>query len=279
VRLAGLIGALLTNLSVVAAQPPRASAQATGPTFEIVSIKPNKSGGTIGGVRPQPGGRFVMVNSPIARLIRIAYPSMSPELIGAPAWVASERYDVEARAGAQPTAKEMESMLRAMLADRLKFVAHFESREQAVYALVVGRADERPAAGLRPATLDYVEFVERRPASGLNLPPRANGAPPCGLLSDGRKLTSGGITMAQLIQNISPFAGRVIIDKTALGGYYEFTLEYAAQPGNAAGVPDPADDRPSIFTALQEQLGLSLQSQRAPVEVLVIDRIERPTPN
>ena len=73
--------------------------------------------------------------------------------------------------------------------------------------------------------------------------------------------------------------GRVIVDRTSLDGYYEFTLEYAARPGNAAGVTDPADDRPSIFTALQEQLGLTLRSERAPVDVLVIDRLERPTSN
>ena len=166
-----------------------------------------------------------------------------------------------------------------MLADRFKLVAHFEAREQDVYALVVARADRRLGRQLAPATLNCGEFVEQRPGSGSKLTARANGAPACGLSSDGRKLLSGGITIAQLIRNISPFVGRVIVDKTGLGGYYEFTLEYAAQTGNAAGVPDPADERPSISTALEEQLGLALRSDRASIDVLHIDRIERPTAN
>lgn len=141
------------------------------------------------------------------------------------------------------------------------------------------RADKRLTLEMRPASLDCAELVERRPASGLNLPPRSNGAPPCGLSSDGQKLSSGGITLARLATNISPLVGRVIINQTGLDGYYEFTLEYSTRHGNAVGVPDPADDRPSIFTALQEQLGLKLESQRAPLDVLVIDRVERPTEN
>jgi uncharacterized protein (TIGR03435 family) len=257
-----------------------AFAQVSAPRgFEVVSIKLNTSGGIAGGIRPQPGGRLVMVNAPIARLIRIAYPTQSPQLVGAPSWVESERYDVDARAAGQPTEQEMEAMLRALLTERMKLVARVERRQQDVYALVRADSSGRGNRRLSRATLDCAEFVERRPASGLTLAPRANGAPPCGLSSDGRRLLSGGLTIAQLIRNISPFVDRVVVDRTGLDGYYEFTLEFAARPANAAGLPDLNDDRPSIFSALQEQLGLRLQPQRAAVEMLVIDRIERPEPN
>jgi uncharacterized protein (TIGR03435 family) len=278
VRCAGVIVALLASVSVLVARSPQTSTSAR-PTFEVVSIKRNETGGNLGGIRPQPSGRFVMANAPIGRLIRAAYPTVASQLIGAPSWVDSERYDIEARAEGNPTASVMEAMLRALLVDRFQLVAHVEPREQDVYGLYLASGDGRLGPALRAAALDCVELVEKHPAGALTLPPRANGAPACGIVSDGRRLSSGGITMAQLIRSISPMVGRVVVDRTSLDGYYEFTLEYAARPGNAAGVTDPADDRPSIFTALQEQLGLTLRSERAPVDVLVIDRLERPTSN
>jgi uncharacterized protein (TIGR03435 family) len=207
----------------------------------------------------------------------VAYPRITTQLIGAPGWLESDRYDINAKAEGEPPEAEMLAMLRGMLADRFSLTVHDEPREQDVYALVPSRTDGRLPQGLRPATFDCAALVERRQGSGASLPPRANGAPACGLSSDGRRVASGGLTMAQLIRNISPLVGRAVIDRTGLTGYYEFTLEYAARPGNAAGVPDVADNRPSIFTAIQEQLGLKLESQRAPVNVLVIDRIERPS--
>jgi uncharacterized protein (TIGR03435 family) len=275
-----VVGLLLvtTNLCIASAQTPQAEATSR-PTFDVVSIRVNVSGDTASFVRPQTRGRFTMVNVPIVRLIRTAYPDLlTSQFIGLPSWVNSERYDIEARAAGDPTAQEIESMLRSLLADRLRLVAHIEQREQDVYELMRARTDS-PGSGLRPATLDCADLVERRPASGLNLPARGSGAPPCGLLSDGRRLLSGGLTIAQLIRNIAPLIGRVIVDKTGLAGYWEFTLEYATRDGNTVGVPDSADDRPSIVAALREQLGLTLSSQRSSVDVLVIDRIERPTPN
>lgn len=135
-RGASLIVALLAGASVLAGQAPQTPSTSATPTFDVVSIKANKSDGNVGGIRPQPGGRFVMVNAPIVRLIRVAYPSPTSQLIGAPPWINSDRYDVDARTEAQPTARQMEAMLRALLAERFKFSAHFESRGQDIYALV-----------------------------------------------------------------------------------------------------------------------------------------------
>jgi uncharacterized protein (TIGR03435 family) len=99
-----------------------------------------------------------------------------------------------------------------------------------------------------------------------------SGAPPCGMLGGGGTMRYGGISMAGLARSISGAAGRVVVDKTGLDGIYEFTLRYSTQP--LGGSPD---DAPSIFTALQEQLGLKLESTKGPVEILVIDQVERPT--
>jgi uncharacterized protein (TIGR03435 family) len=279
----GLCGRVLcllaaTGAGTLSAQPQLPALSKS--TFEVVSIKPNLTGDTAIVVRPRPGGRFSMVNAPIARLMRTAYPHLlSDQFIGLPPWANSERYDIEARAASDPTAQEIELMLRSLLADRFGLVAHVDQRVRDIYELTLARTDRRPGPGLRPATLDCTDLVERRPATGLNLAARANGAPACGLSSDGRKLLSGGLTIAQLIRNVAPLVGRVIVDRTGLSGYWEFTLEFAARDGNAGGVPESADDRPSIVTALPEQLGLALNPQRSEVDVLIIDRIERPTPN
>jgi uncharacterized protein (TIGR03435 family) len=264
-------------MGTLSAQAPAALST---PTFDVVSIKPNLSGDTASVVRPQPGGRFSMVNTPIVRLMRAAYPHLlNSQFIGLPSWVSSERYDIDARAAGDPTAQEIESMLRSLLADRFKLVAHVEQREQDIYELTLARTDRRLGPSLRPATLDCIDLVVRPTGERTQSRGAANGAPPCGLSSDGRKLLSGGLTIAQLIRNVAPLAGRVIVDKTGLSGYWEFTLEYAAQDGNAVGVPESADDRPSIVTALREQLGLTLNPQRSAVDILIIDRIERPMPN
>ncbi|MNC86456.1 hypothetical protein D3C83_21220 [compost metagenome] len=112
-------------------------------------------------------------------------------------------------------------------------------------------------------------------------PQRAGGGPGCGMMFDGRRVTAGGTSMAALARNLSGVVGRIVEDRTGLAGGFDFDLEFARDPAAApaGALPPPDADLPSIFTALQEQLGLKLEAARAPVEVLVIDRVERPTEN
>lgn len=272
IRLGLLLVLIVTGLPLAPQQP--------APAFEIASVKRNTSGELYGTAGPQAGGRFIMVNLPVIRLIRAAYPHLTAsQVTGVPEWVNSERYDITATAGRDVTAAEMEGLLRRLLLDRFGFTGHFEFRDQDAFALIRVSEHKPLFPQLQRATNDCTSVVDGRPGTASNLPRTMNGAPACGLVYDGQKLIAGGITMAQLARNLTPLVGRIAVDRTGLDGYYEFTLEYAANPGNTAGLPDAGDPRPSIFGALQEQLGLRLDSQRIPVEVLVIDWVERPTPD
>ena len=182
-------------------------------------------------------------------------------------------------------------MLRAMLADRFKLVAHMEKREQPAYDLVVARSDGRLGPNIKPSEVDCAAqaAADRAAADAARAtgtpPPRpqcsafGGPAPPCAFRMMGDRL-DGGSTMEMLTRLLRPAAGRVIVDKTGLTGYYQVTLTY----DRAAGLRGPdaapaADAAPSVFTAVQEQLGLKLEPSRTSRETLVIDRLERPTEN
>ena len=265
---------LAAFLVVVTLLAPVAGAQSRptevgSPTFDVVSIKPNKTGPGRAGFGGS-GGRWTMVNIPASGLILTAYPSLTNELLGAPAWVESERFDVDARAAFEPTAEQERMMLRALLADRFKFVAHYETQDRPIYNLVVARADGRLGPQLRRIDIDCATYKPQLPGRGAPEPPGAN-PPPCSFRMSGASsmlIVSGGRTLQSLADSIANLAGRPILDKTGLTGYYAFTLESGG-----------FNDGLSIFTALQEQLGLKLESTRGPVDFLVIDHIERPTEN
>jgi len=249
-------------------------ADTASPTFDVVSIKPHRvveRGGRIGF---QPGGRFVMVNVTVAGLIAWAYPSKTNELVGAPAWVESERFDVDARAAFEPTGEQERAMLRALLADRFKLASHLEAQQHSVYNLVVARADGRLGPKLRRIDVDCATYKQST-TTGTSASNSSSAAsrdiPPCTYRMSGSTATmtvvSGGQTLESLGDRIAGLAGRPVLDKTGLAGYYAFTLEFGV------------DDALSVFTALQEQLGLKLEPARAPIDVLIVDRIQRPTEN
>jgi uncharacterized protein (TIGR03435 family) len=248
-------GAIVGALSAprLRGQAPRTSDQ-KGPTFEVVSIKRTTAierGGGKAGL--QPGGRFVMTNGPARVLISMAYPSFTKEIVGAPDWVTYEYYDVEARADGDVSYEQLAPLLRDLLADRFKLLAHFETRVRPLYELRVLRADGVLGPDMRPSKAD----CQARPASW-----RTQGGD--------RLIDSNGITMAAFVTWLPQRIGRPVLDRTGLSGSYQLLLKYS---------PSDSGDMPSLPTALREQLGLTLESIRAPTDVLVIDRIERPTPN
>jgi uncharacterized protein (TIGR03435 family) len=238
--------------------------------FDVVSIKPHKvveRGGRIGF---ESGGRFVMVNVTVAGLILWAYPTKTREFAGAPEWVSSERFDVDARAGFEPTHDQQEVLLRNLLADRFTFTAHYESQEKPVYNLVLTRADGRLGPRIRHIDVDCATYKPDPQNRDRAVSP--SDMPPCSDRMSGGASTlmivSGGRTLQALGDSIQSFAGRPIVDKTGLSGYFAFTFE----------MPGP-DEPGAIFTALQEQLGLKLEPARAPIDMLIVDRVERPTEN
>jgi uncharacterized protein (TIGR03435 family) len=221
-------------------------------TFDVASIK--RSTSDLPGPRwDAPPGRFHMINGPVSSLIWTAYETPVAELPGAPQWVFFERYDVVATMPGSPSRAEQQQMLQALLADRFKLQVHYEKQDRPVYALTVARPG-RLGGGLRPSTRDCAV--------------KESG---CGMSLGGGVLRATGQPLS-IINSAGRPDGRIIVDKTGLPGLYDFTLRYSLQPG-------PNDDTPSIFTAVEEQLGLKLVTDTAPLDVVVVDRIERPTPD
>jgi uncharacterized protein (TIGR03435 family) len=260
--------------------PVQSRPQPPSETFEAVSIKRSHPSASGFSYVLQSGGRLVLTNGPIAMLIRDAYPADVSELVGAPDWVSSEQYDVTATTAGNPTRDEIRPMLQKLLSERCKLIVHYESQERPVMNLVMARDDHRLGRALMLSKLDC-DAVNAARRAGLKPegPVPENGAPPCGLAqraSDGTMfLLFGGQPMSTLAGWLRGAAGRVVIDKTGLTGNYEFTLQFASRDLG----PAPASDDSSVFTALEEQLGLKLVSSRAPIRVPVVDHIDRPSEN
>lgn len=286
-----LTAVLLTVSSVILL----AQAPSTAVSFDVVSIKRHTDTGRpierlSSNVTQRPDGGFTMVNIPLGTLISRAYPPAVPiDMVGLPEWTRQERYDVSATSTLTlPTQDQQMAMLRAMLADRCRLVAHMESREQPVYDLVVARSDGKLGPNLEPSDVDCdAKSADDRAAAEAaraagTIPTRPaipdfNGPPPSCSLRMLTDRTEGGGTMEMLARLLRPAAGRPVIDKTGLKGSYRLTLPFNLIL--ARGPQTAGDSAPSIFTALQEQLGLKLESSRALREVLIIDHIERPTEN
>jgi uncharacterized protein (TIGR03435 family) len=276
-----LIGVALAGAALAHAQQP-----APLPAFEVASIKPNISGPGKMQTTTRPGGVFVAVNTPLRLLIADAYignqPGAEDRVVGGPAWVQSARYDITAKAARdfRPTPPgppaEMLLMIRTLLEDRFKLKVHREPRALPAYELVVVRPG---AAGLRKSDVDCDALF----AAGQVTRPEAGIRPKCGV-SNGPVgptgdigLIAGGFSMSQFAQFLQR-VGRPVIDKTGLTGRYDFDLAFAPiAPSTPDTPPDPA--RPTMFIALEDQLGLKLQSTNGPLDVIVIDSIEQPLPD
>ena len=292
---AALLLAAVAPLAAAARNPNAASSQAAAaPAFDVVSIKENKSGEAGQGMRRQ-AGRVVATNFPVRPLIIFAFGLQPQQLAGGADWLDSARYDINAQfSGEIPitepgTVGPIQLMLQRMLSERFNLVVHRETRELPIYALVLARSDGRLGPKITTAATDCEAVMNDmlKSARGTGTPPAApqllDGRPACGMrFSPDGRLEAGGTSMAALARNMSGGVGRIVVDRTGLKGGFDFELEFAPNtvppPGGALPAA-PDSNRPSMFTALEEQLGLKLQPDRGPVEVLVIDRVERPTEN
>jgi len=255
-------------------------AQTPALTFEAASVKPNRSvscdrGGSLA------GGRFAMTCSTLRALVTFAYPRQDgslrfdSDLVGGPSWIDADRFDLVARipegrglgfdAGNTPAAaatpaqlsaiEPIRAMTRSLLEDRFKLAVHDELRDLNVYELRLDRRDARPGPQLKRAEANCVS-KQGNPCAGFKM-------------SGPGHLVSHGVTMSMLAQFLESPTSRRVFDRTGLNGSFDVELQWA--PSDPNGV--------SVFTALREQLGLKLESTKAPVDVLVIDRAEKPTPN
>lgn len=258
-------------------------------SFEVASVKPNKSGDSGTRFQAMPGGRVVVTNATPRQLIRQAYRILDNQLTGGPNWIDSLHFDIEAKAPEGTRESELPAMLQGLLADRFKLTVHHETREATGFALVMARADGKLGAKLVRSDLDCDAMAAAAMAAGANArggapPPLAPGArPPCSTSSGLGRIVARNVPMSRIATLLGQLTQRVVVDRTGLAGGYDLDLTYTPDqipPGPLPpGVEPPDPDGPSLYTALQEQLGLKLESQKTSVDVLVIDRIELPSEN
>jgi bla regulator protein BlaR1 len=289
---AGCIAIVLpVAIGVLSAQSP-----ATRPQFEVASVKLNTSGGSNALFGSHSPGTFNADNFPLSGLIAGAYGVQSFQIAGAPGWIESSRYDIVAKPSVNPVKtprtrdsmmndqEEMKLMLQSLLEERFQLRLHRETKELPVYALTVAKG------GLKLQAASCTEYDPNnpppRPAPGQKRPDF------CGNLGAGgsgptQTMDAFGITMTQFLGFLPNYTGRVVIDKTGFTAKFNAHLVFERDPAPGPGAKGDPENRPaqidssvpSLFTAIEEQLGLKLESTKGPVEVLVIDRIERPSEN
>ena len=224
--------------------------QPPSPTFEVASIKPNTSGDFRSGTRSLPGGRVTITNLRLRDVIRMAYGSKDIEVIGGPAWIDADRWDILTAAPPGNPDAPWDRMLKSLLVERFRLQAHLERREQPIFNLVFARGDKRLGPDLHETACHDVD-CHRMSVNGSGIKIGT--------------MTGSAQTMAELGVTLSRYAERRVFDQTGLDGRYDFRIQWSEDV--------------SIFTALQEQIGLKLEPTKAVADVVVIDHVERPTPD
>jgi len=228
-----------------------AGLKARAETFDVVSIKPNNSGSGRSSESTNPG-RVIAVNFTVSSLIQQAFGVKAFQISGGPGWLTTDNYDLNATTGTMKDLndEELRPYFASLLADRFGFRFHRETREMPIYSLLVAKTGSKMTA--HEGGGDSTTHIST--GSGRS------------------SITSVNLSMAHLADLLGARLDRVVVDRTELPGGYEVTLQWA---------PNPAGDTtdPSIFTALQEQLGLRLESAKGPIEFIIVDNLERPSEN
>jgi uncharacterized protein (TIGR03435 family) len=260
------------------------------PKFEVATIKPTADKlRSSAGMRPLPGGRLHGENMPARMLIMRAYHVQDFQIVGGPDWLRNEGFDIEAKGEPNATNAQIMLMLQPLLEERLQLKYHRETRDLPVYALTGGKSGSK---------LPHPKEGGCVKVDGTT--PLAPTAIPCGSLRTlfgpkGITARGGDLPMQELIRMISEMLGRPVLDKTGITTHFDLNLEFAVDDtlvgfasewGTVAGhresmmTPTTGPGAsPTLLVAVQEQLGLKLESTKGPVEVMVIDHVERPLPN
>ena len=284
----------LVVIAPLSGQSPVPATVATLPSFAVASVKPSvpsADGRIFVDWGPRPGGQWIAQNTELISILRSAYPAFSlpGQIVGGPSWVGTARFDINARAEREPPSEVMADMLKRLLADRFDLRVHTEQREIDVYALVLARADGRLGPGLKTSTADCQAVEEaRKKAAASGAPPTPSGLPKlgarpeCGMVSMNmnclQRVASGGLPLGAIVTPIQPVVGRPVIDRTGLTGRWDVELQFSC-PAGLQVTSDRADAPVSVFTAVQEQLGLRLEARKERMDVLVIDQVAMPTAN
>jgi uncharacterized protein (TIGR03435 family) len=280
------------------------------PAFEVASIKPSAPGDPsnpltmIPMAAPQPGGRFKATNFPLWALISTAWQLPDFRIVGGNKELMSVKYDINAKAEGSATLgqKELLPLLKSLVIERFQLKSHLEPREMAFYDLVIARGDGRLGPELKPTKSDCsnVDELNAKRAEALargdlaSIMPKPGEFLPCAIapnLANGPQnlsLHGDGQELKVLVDLLSQFTGKYVRDKTGLTGRYDFDMKLDMQTliglvqklGINVPTPNlPQTDGSSVMTVLNEQLGLKLESTRGPVDVLVIDSVQAPTPD
>jgi uncharacterized protein (TIGR03435 family) len=250
-----------------------------------VSVKRSNGLDPRGALQFQPGGRLLATNIPLRPVFSMAYNLALSQgrgaIVGAPSWFDSERYNIEARAVGDPPREQMILMLRALLADRFKLAVHRETRPLPVYALELA-SPGKLGPQLKPHSdgAECVDTSQSDPGLG-NLLPYCGDFRVGGAVNGGLRETAHAITIDRFAASLAQQVDRPIVDRTGLSGTFDVDVEFISQRAmvNSPSGSDASSGPPSIFTALQEQLGLKLVPATGPVEVFIIDHVEQPSEN
>lgn len=232
-------------------------------TFEVASIKPVKPGGRGGGIKPMSAGQgYIAEGVPVKLIINLMYKVPMKQITGGPSWLDTDLWDIQAKADRSYNIDDLHTMFQNLLADEFKLKFHKETREGPVYALMVDKGGSKMK--VNESAQDYEIPIMGGP---------------------GGVLTGKRVPMEYLcyflVQALRDDA-RPVIDKTGFTGNFDFTLSFAPElPANFPKENLPAGflDRPNLFDALRQQLGLKLEPQKGPVEYYVIDHVEKPAGN
>jgi uncharacterized protein (TIGR03435 family) len=245
----------------------------SAPKFDVVSIR-RSAPESEPFVKAHPGGRLEISRATLRTLTALAHRLQPFQVSGGPSWVRSEYFSINTKAVENPSEDRLFLMIQALLAERFSLKLHFETKEQPVYVLVVGKIGKRSPTGLQITTEGSCVRVD----SSAPPDPKA-----CGSLGMGlNHLEAQEISMARFAEALTRVLDRKVIDRTGRPEKFNVSLQWAPDEHQALPSSDAIalpPDTPSIFTAVQEQLGLKLEPSKAPIELLVIDHAERPSEN
>jgi uncharacterized protein (TIGR03435 family) len=228
-------------------------------SFDAASIKPSKPGASGGSTFQFPPGGLNIMNATLRDIIETAYSVRDFQILGGPGWLNTERYDISAKTspnGAQPNGiPETRRRLQTLLAQRFHLEIHRETRDLPIYALIVGKNGSK--------------LIEAEAPSSSQSPP--------GIRTSCGQMTGTITPMANLAVYLERQLRRPVVDRTGLPGRYTFQVEWTPDSGPCSETG--SSDGPSLFTALQEKLGLKLESTKGPVDVIVVDHAEKASEN
>ena len=249
-------------ISVLPASFSQAQNQPTRLTFDVATIRLSKQADRNGGIKAFPGGNgYTAQNIPVKLMISLMYKVPTRQILGGPDWMDSDRYNVEAKTDGSYNIDDLHTMYQNLLADRFNLKFHKETKEGPVYALLVDTPGSKMKINSSPLDFQIPILFSPDGVVGTRVPMSY---------------------LAWWLGQQLPNSNRPVIDMTGLNKNYDFKLSFLPDlPPDASreNLPPEVRDRPSIFDALKEQLGLKLQAQKGPIDYYVIDHIERPSDN